>query len=178
MMRSLNYRDLHFVDLDSIPEGNHRLVYSGAQCKLYAVFDDGRLWSVLDARYIDGDIDRNGYRVVTVGGMRTKMHRLLLYVFRGPSPRNGMVSRHFDGNPSNNHIDNLAWGTQVENWDDKRQHGTATVGERSGAAKLRRVDVAEIRNVAPRRGYAKELATRFGVSVAAIQKIRAGEIWK
>lgn len=171
-MNVLNHRDLHFIDLASIPEGRHRLVVAGKQGKLYAVFDDGRLWSVLDGRYIEGDVDRDGYRVVTIGGLRTKLHRLLLYVFRGPAQKKGMVTRHLDGNPSNNRIDNLAWGTPAENWNDKRKHGTATVGERSGRAKLTDEDVRKIRIDG---NSAKELAKCYGVSDSTIRLIRSGK---
>ncbi|NCA72030.1 MAG: HNH endonuclease [Sphingobacteriia bacterium] len=171
-MNVLNHRDLHFIDLSLIPAGRYRLVAAGERGKLYAVFDDGRLWSTLEGRYIEGDIDRDGYRIVTVGGMRTKMHRLVLYVFRGPAPGRGMVTRHLDGNPSNNCIDNLAWGTPAENWNDKRRHGTATVGERSGRVKLTDDEVRVIRDSEE---PTKTLSARYGVSDSLISLIRNGK---
>ena len=171
-MQELNYRDLRFVDLDSIPAGDYRLIVTGKQGKLYAVFDHGLVWSVLEKRYIKGAKDRDGYQVVTVGGLRTKLHRLILYVFRGASGKKGMVSRHLDGNPSNNRIDNLAWGTLIENWNDKRLHGTATVGEKSGRVKLTDPEVQSIRVALE---STKELARRYGVSDSLVRLIRAGK---
>ncbi|WP_044027529.1 NUMOD4 domain-containing protein [Corynebacterium glutamicum] len=52
-----------------------------------------------------------------------KIHRLVLRAF-DREPRDGEVCRHLDGNPENNHIDNLVWGTQSENNYDQTRHGT------------------------------------------------------
>ena len=56
---------------------------------------------------------------------QTKMSvgECVLSSFVGPRPR-GMVVRHLDGNPRNNHLDNLAWGTQSANMRDAVRHGT------------------------------------------------------
>jgi hypothetical protein len=63
------------------------------------------------------------------------IHRLVLMTFVGPKPEN-MFGLHIDGNPANNRIENLYWGTQVENWKDKRRHNTAPIGEKQGSAYL------------------------------------------
>ncbi len=54
-----------------------------------------------------------------------QVHRVVLETFQGPCP-DGMVCRHLDGNPHNNRLDNLAWGTMLENSQDRFRHGTAT----------------------------------------------------
>ena len=41
------------------------------------------------------------------------VHRLVLEAFVGPRPDN-CEARHLDGDPSNNRLDNLAWGTKAE----------------------------------------------------------------
>lgn len=48
--------------------------------------------------------------------------RTVLEAFLGPEP--GLVARHLDGNPFNNRIDNLAWGTNKQNTEDSISHGT------------------------------------------------------
>lgn len=53
----------------------------------------------------------------------TYAHTLVLAAFVGPRPA-GMDARHLDGNPGNNRLDNLAYGTRAENMQDKRRHGT------------------------------------------------------
>lgn len=51
------------------------------------------------------------------------VHRLVLLTFSGPCP-DGMEGLHKDGNPANNALSNLAWGTHSENQMDQVLHGT------------------------------------------------------
>lgn len=55
---------------------------------------------------------------------RQQVHRVVLSAFVGPCPT-GMEARHLDGDPSNNSLKNLCWGTAIENWRDRYDHGTA-----------------------------------------------------
>lgn len=57
-----------------------------------------------------------------VSSSRT-VHSLVLEAFVGARP-DGAVTRHLDGDPSNNKLSNLAWGTQSENNFDQVRHGT------------------------------------------------------
>lgn len=50
------------------------------------------------------------------------VHRLVLETFVGPCPEN-MECLHGDGNKTNNNVDNLRWGTRVENIQDSIDHG-------------------------------------------------------
>lgn len=59
--------------------------------------------------------------------VRRPVHQLVLEAFVGPRP-DGMVTRHLDGNPTNNHLDNLAYGTPRENTADMFRHGTYVNG--------------------------------------------------
>lgn len=52
-----------------------------------------------------------------------KVHRLVLLAFTGPAP-DKHEALHRDGNPGNNRIDNLSWGTRSENLYDRVRHGT------------------------------------------------------
>lgn len=51
------------------------------------------------------------------------VHTLVLESFVGPRPEEN-VCRHLDGNPSNDRLENLRWGTQKENIQDSIKHGT------------------------------------------------------
>ena len=53
----------------------------------------------------------------------TNVHRLVLEAFSGPCP-DGMEACHNDGDPTNNTIENLRWGTRSENRQDAVRHGT------------------------------------------------------
>lgn len=61
---------------------------------------------------------RSGNRVET-----PSVHRVVALAFLGKCP-DGMECLHTDGNPSNNHVGNLSWGTRSENRYDMVRHGT------------------------------------------------------
>lgn len=52
-----------------------------------------------------------------------RVHQLVLKAFVGPRPE-GKWGLHKDGNPANNCVDNLYWGTPKENAQDAIRHGT------------------------------------------------------
>ena len=74
-----------------------------------------------------------GYRMATLrrrGSVRNvTVHTLVLEAFVGPRPE-GLVCRHLDGDPLNNRLENLRWGTPEENSQDSIQHGTHHQTER------------------------------------------------
>lgn len=51
------------------------------------------------------------------------VHSLVLTAFSGERPE-GHVARHLNGDPSDNRIENLKWGTPSENQRDSLGHGT------------------------------------------------------
>jgi hypothetical protein len=53
------------------------------------------------------------------------VHRLVLEAFVGPCPP-GLECLHEGGNPGNNALGNLRWGTRKENHADSVRHGTAS----------------------------------------------------
>lgn len=52
---------------------------------------------------------------------RHLVHRLMALAFYGPSP---LQVRHLNGNPGDNRLSNLAYGTNSQNQQDSLQHGT------------------------------------------------------
>lgn len=67
----------------------------------------------------------NGLGHLKVGLANRKrewVHRLVCLAFHGPCP-DGMEVRHLDGDPANNRISNLRYGTHSENMLDRRRHG-------------------------------------------------------
>lgn len=72
-------------------------------------------------------VDRGGYLLIHAGGKprRTlRVHRLVLLAFVGPPPEGADEALHGDGDPSNNALPNLRWGTRAENAADCLLHGT------------------------------------------------------
>lgn len=105
-----------------------------------------------------------------------RVHRLILEAFIGLCPA-GMECRHLDGNPANNSVTNLAWGTHQENEADKLLHGTRNRGERQGHSKLTKTDVLQIRRALADGAHRRATARRFGVSFGTIYDIEHRKTW-
>jgi len=79
---------------------------------------------LVKGRILKTIITARGYAAVNLSVCNTSrqrpLHRLVLESFTGP--KSNMVVRHRDGNPLNNKLDNLEWGTHQENMEDVAQH--------------------------------------------------------
>lgn len=115
---------------------------------------------------------------LVVHGKHTRFfpHRLVLETFVGPAPA-GCEGCHRDGNPKNNRLVNLYWGTPRDNTHDSIRHGTFARGERSGKAKLTESAVRVIRNC---RGKVQQtvLARRYGVTAETVRQAQVGLTWR
>lgn len=121
--------------------------------------------------------NRSGpYSKVVLSNRHTRpVHVLVLQAFVGPRP-DGLVSRHMDGNTENNRLDNLCYGTQLENYDDRRRHGTTLIGEANPNAILTAQQVREIRALAGTDTH-KNIGRRYGVVESTIDKVLSGANW-
>lgn len=95
---------------------------------LYRVSDSGDIWSCRRRRIMKPEVLEAGHlRVDLARGDGTRqrefLHRIILRAFVGPRP-DGMVVRHLDGDPGNNRVENLKYGTHSENALDSVTHGT------------------------------------------------------
>jgi len=106
-----------------------------------------------------------------------RVHRLILQSFIGPCPL-GMESRHLDGNPANNRLDNLRWGTPEENRADNQRNDRHIKGERHPLVKLTEKQVLAIRARRTAGASLRELAAEFGVGVPTISSIANRRSWK
>jgi ribosome-binding protein aMBF1 (putative translation factor) len=133
------------------------------------------------------DITHGGkgyYRVqLRKDGKTTKrhVHILILEAFVGSCP-SGYQCRHLDGNPLNNRLDNICWGSPSENNRDKKRQGRPNGGFERGEghkmAKLTEDQVIEIRRLRFEGMTHKALAARFRVSKTLIHHIVNGHYWK
>ena len=133
---------------------------------------------------LEETLGSNGYLSVTLieeGGKRitVSVHSLINRAYNGPKPSPNHVTRHLDGDKTNNHPNNLCWGTYAENEADKRRHGTVACGERQGSAKLTEEAVRIIRASIPCGLWDTTSAAKvFGVEPVTIRQIARGESWK
>lgn len=159
----------------------------------YLATRDGRVISMLarPPKPIRQDPDRDGYPYVLVRTpkrrKRLPVHRAVALAFLG-HPRPGQQVRHLDGDRSRCCVDNLAWGTPLENSADRDAHGNTARGRRNGAytkphrrprgaangmTKVTPHIVAAIRSAS---GRQKDIGARFGVSQQLVSLIRRGEV--
>lgn len=109
----------------------------------YEVTRDGRVfstknWRGLGRRELAQQPNDDGYPSVRVAlaGKRVRyaVHSLVAAAFLPPRPTPRHEVRHLDGDKLNPHADNLAWGTQKENADDRERHGRTSRGQSHSAA--------------------------------------------
>lgn len=85
---------------------------------LYAVTEDGQVWSYRRQRFMKLSKEHDGYLVVNLSRdgkcIQFKVHRLIAQAFI-PNPENKPEINHRDEDKSNNCVDNLEWATRKEN---------------------------------------------------------------
>ena len=80
-----------------------------------------------------------GHLSVALGRNNSQcVHKLVLLAFVGPAPYKHEC-RHLNGNPSDNRLENLRWGTRSENILDAVRHGTWMTPERIAGCNKGRV---------------------------------------
>lgn len=112
------------------------------ECAGYEVSDHGRVRSrsrtiveksgrrrKIPGRVLTPFALHKGYLGVTIGGRTRKLHRIVAGEFIGDCQ--GKIVRHLDGNPKNNHVGNLAHGTNSENQLDSVRHGTHHIARKT-----------------------------------------------
>jgi hypothetical protein len=152
----------------------------------YFISNEGTVISMRNGKFnvMKYDVSPKGYfRVKILKAEKESfgfhVHRLVLETFVGPCP-DGMQTRHLDGNPSNNLVSNLAWGTALENCKDRIRHGNQFKipprrGEQNNTSKLTEQHVLTILT-SPETGRA--LAAKMNVTDTAVSLVRTGKTWK
>lgn len=100
---------------------------------VYEVSDRGNVRRVVQRRHYPAGsllrpaLKQGGYLQVTLGGNSDKkwhrVHRLVARAFLGepPTPKHEVL--HGNGDPADNRLENLRWGTSSENKFDTIRHG-------------------------------------------------------
>jgi len=150
----------------------------------YKVSDLGRVFSIKRGKCLKlTETPRGYYRVSLYKNKKLRsvfVHRIVLDIFAKDRHFKGAITRHVNGIKTDNRIDNLKWGTQKENEQDKRAHGTYQDGENSPNKKLTEQDVVDIRKTYKRQ--CKKLGTtglakKYGVHKATILGCVSGQTW-
>lgn len=176
-----------FVYIDGQPKRPEWILIDGEEWRAipghegrYEVSSLGRVRSVArlstaGGRTYGGQVlgqrrNRFGYPTVGISGGGThRVHRLVLLAFVGAAPE-GMEVRHLNGDQMDNRLENLCYGTKLENARDRHAHGNYPSGGRHPSAKLSDEIRAHIRASYPAVSQS-ELARRYGVTQAAVWNV-------
>lgn len=120
--------------------------------------------------YID---PHTGHRHVLIRKRKLRVHHavLLTYVGQRPLGHNGL---HRDDDPANNNVENLYWGTPLDNARDRRRNRGYPTGAQAPGARLTTEQVAAIRLDGR---SSRVVAAQYGVSHTSILEIRRGNRW-
>jgi len=162
----------------------------------YFVTPDGRVFSTKTGsfREMQQTTSPTGYRAVCLGlpsGQRGfRVHRLV--AMQHGAPGHGPLVCHRDGDRSNNHIDNLYWGTAKDNAADRERHGRTARGKRCGVhtrpervargekasnAKLTQEQVVSIRRRVASGESAMRVARADGLNYYTVWGAATGRTW-
>ena len=158
----------------------------------YRISIDGSIINTETNKKISGWIGKRGYRVASIKiqekdsimfkFVKKQIHRLVAQTFI-PNPENKPQVNHKDGNKLNNHVDNLEWVTNKENYDHARNLGLIkTCGDLSYAT----VDNETVEKICKLLEMGKrniEIITELGLpndqhGKGLITRIRVGRSWK
>jgi hypothetical protein len=161
---------------------------------LYQVSDFGNIKRIIDQygyivnRILVNNIRPCGHLSVVLslkGKTKTRLvHHLVLEAFVGLR-QVGTECRHLDGNPANNKLYNLKWGTRGENVKDAMEHGTFSLppindlrGSKSSSAKLNDNKIVEIRKLHAEGMSDTEIAKKYKVCRQTINSIINNKRWE
>ena len=149
---------------------------------LYSVSDAGRVMSHRRGIILAQASEyHTGYRSVCLASgpkrVNIRIHRAVLLAFVGPLP-SGKVTRHVNGDPRDNRLANLQYGTYSENSEDMAHHGSRLRGEGIRNSKLKAQHVIEIRALVASGQPRTAIAQRFSVSRSTIDDIIRGKRWR
>lgn len=143
----------------------------------YDIFSDGRVFSWKRRKFLS---NKSASRYLEVGLLvdgrkeQWRVHRLVAMAFYGPLPE-GMQTRHLNGNSRDNRINNLRYGTALENAQDKVLHGTTRRGIPRATASLTQEQVLSIKNALLDGVHYRDLATQYGISQHSVYGIASGK---
>lgn len=149
----------------------------------YAASDDGHIWSCKNRgwRKLKPAISsQTQYYAVTLRAngrsFRNYIHRLVLTTFVRP-PEAKEEGCHGNRNRFDNRLENLRWGTRKDNAQDAIRHGTATIGEKNGQAKLTAQQASEIRRRCAAGERPRRIAVEFNISRGQAERIVNRTCW-
>lgn len=136
----------------------------------YKISNRGRVWSDISRKFMTPTPNtKSGHLEISLKDTgsreRAYIHRLVAESFV-PNTDNQPVVRHLDDDPENNHVKNLAWGTQADNVRDMYENGEGSnrrITLKNSSGKIERFDSHT------------QAARALGVSKSAISLLKSGK---
>ena len=164
----------------------------------YQISDIGRLRkSLKDGRLIviKPGITSNGYIKYGLsddGGVRHTLsaHRLVAISFLSPPTPEENYVLHENDDKTDNRVENLRWGTALENTADARKNNRLALGDRhpchvkpwtrprGQCAAGSKLTDDQVRSIMSDTRKQREIAAHYGVDQALIGRIRNGKVWR
>lgn len=123
---------------------------------------------------------KNGYMIVTLSRQSKRqhllVHRLVAATFISPIPP-GMDVCHFDGDKTNNTLENLRIDTRKANVADNVRLGKHNRGERCGSNKYSEKAISELRQRMSSGETVSELSKLTGIPKPTLYAIRSRQTW-
>ena len=114
---------------------------------------------------------KNGYGQAWYSGRLMPAHRAMCIMANGAAPISGAPAAHSCGVRDCCNPQHIRWATQSENERDKRQHGTAQIGENNGYSKLTEAQVGLIKGLISREISASLIGRFYGVNRKTIDAL-------
>jgi hypothetical protein len=144
----------------------------------YRLSDHGRVLSKRFGREMKYGTCKGYRNVALTQNGKTKtftVHRLVALHFIGPAT--GPFIRHLDGDITNIHFLNLAWGTAKENSADREQHGRTARGIKLKHCRTES-EVLEIKRLANTGLGAAAIGRIVGLNRSRVHEIMKGKAWR
>lgn len=141
---------------------------------LRTVFKEGKL--------LKNKLNNHGKIMVSLSKQNqvkeVQVHRLVLLAFIG-EPSDGRECCHKNDNQTDNRLENLYWGTRMENIADKYRNGKQLMGSEVITHKLKECEVWLIKKLLETKKYSDVFISKmFRVDITTIQKIKCCINWK
>ena len=169
-MENLVLKPIPISPSDNYMAGSDGNIYSRTKYRGFGKKDSVE-WHVLTGH----DTGQKEYLAVSLSHNNIKVtkfvHRLVCMAFHGMPEKDSMQVRHLDGNPHNNVPANLCWGTQYENWQDRKIHSKGNSPNSRTTPLIRQhIRWAVSEGIASRR----QIARALGMSQPSITEICHG----
>lgn len=150
--------------------------------KTYQISNYGNVRNKKTGLFVKPLYNRKGYQYVYLsyshtGRVKWYIHRLVAFHFI-PNPENKPQVNHLDGNPCNNHVENLEWCTNEENQKHAVLNNLHYQGEEHRDAKFTEQSILLLPELVHIGFSMSQLVALTGVKQPSIARIICGKTWR